>query len=224
MGGVGLSALSGMGLGLSLGAQTAGLRFRAENAHRLPRTATGWFLYHKSKNYHIMFGGIREGLRMGGKLGLLVGGFSTVEEAVDRLRGMRDFLSTVVAGLSIAGGFSLWNRFPAPTAARTARTGLVFGLVFGLAQDALSTAQGRRLGYGEFVLGRQSRTVTRMSPDDDGRSDSDRPEQRRAVATTPNGIMVTSREVEDEPHDDGVPTVENEARYDAELGGDGGSG
>lgn len=34
-----------------------------------------------------------------------------VEEAVDRIRGgKRDFASTVVAGLSIAGGFCAWSR------------------------------------------------------------------------------------------------------------------
>jgi hypothetical protein len=44
------SFVLGLGLGLSHGSKTAGLRFRAENAHRLPQTPTGWYLYHKSKN------------------------------------------------------------------------------------------------------------------------------------------------------------------------------
>lgn len=105
-----VSFLTGMALGLSHGSQSAGLRFRAENAHRLPQTPTGWYLYHKSKNYHMMLGGVKEGFKMGGKVGVWVGGFFTVEEAVDRLRGgRRDVLSTVVAGLSIAGGFSVWS-------------------------------------------------------------------------------------------------------------------
>ena len=104
-----VSFFAGMALGLSHGAQTSGLRFRAENAHRLPKDATGWYLYHKSKNYHIMFGGVKEGVKMGTKLGFLGGGFFVVEEAVDRLRGTKDFLSTVVAGLGIAGAFSLWS-------------------------------------------------------------------------------------------------------------------
>lgn len=58
----------------------------------------------------MMLGGVKEGFKMGGKVGVWVGGFFTVEEAVDRLRGgRRDVLSTVVAGLSIAGGFSVWS-------------------------------------------------------------------------------------------------------------------
>ncbi|KAI9834893.1 MAG: hypothetical protein M1819_002801 [Sarea resinae] len=154
-----LSFIAGLSLGLGHGMQTAGYRFRAENAHRLPTTPTGWYLYHKSKNYHMMFGGVREGLKMGAKMGWWVGGFFTVEEAVDRLRGQgqKDFFSTVVAGLSVAGGFSLWNDFPLITAARTAKTGLLFGLVFGLTQDAISLARGKRLAYVDFLMGRTLR-------------------------------------------------------------------
>lgn len=100
---------TGLSLGLSHGSKTAGLRFRAENSHRFPTTATGWYLYHKSKNYHWMLGGLKEGMKMGAKVAFWGGGFFYVEEAVDRMRGRKDFLSTVLAGLSIAGGFSAWS-------------------------------------------------------------------------------------------------------------------
>ena len=104
----------GAGMGISHGGKTAGMRFRAENAHRFPTTPTGWYLYHKSKNYHSMLGGIREGLRMGPKIGFWAGSFFLAEEAVDRWRGKKDFLSTVVAGMTIAAGFSgqPWSVFP----------------------------------------------------------------------------------------------------------------
>ncbi len=102
---------TGMFLGLSHGSQTAGLRFRAENSHRFPNSSTGWYLYHKSKNYHMMLGGVKEGLKLGSKVAFWAGGFFVVEEAVDRVRGgKRDFVSTVVAGLGVAGGFSLWSK------------------------------------------------------------------------------------------------------------------
>ncbi|MCJ1382934.1 hypothetical protein MMC17_006047 [Xylographa soralifera] len=147
---------AGSFLGIYHGSQTAGLRFRAENAHRLPTSPTGWYLYHKSKNYHVILGAIKEGLKMGGKVGFWVGGFFAVEEAIDRVRGGRvDFLSTVVAGLSVAGGFSAWHRFPLITAARTAKIGLLSGLAFGLSQDALGLAKGRRPFYVDFILGSQ---------------------------------------------------------------------
>lgn len=100
------AVLTGAALGVSHGGKLAGMRFRAENSHRFPATSTGWYLYHKSKNYHIMLGGIKEGLKMGSKIGFWTGSFFLVEEAVDEWRGTKDFLSTVVAGMTIAAGFS----------------------------------------------------------------------------------------------------------------------
>lgn len=43
-----------------------------------------------------------------------------------------------------------------PTAARTARTGLMAGLALGLVQDALGLARGRRLAYVDLLLGRRN--------------------------------------------------------------------
>ncbi|PQE20430.1 tim17 Tim22 Tim23 Pmp24 family domain-containing protein [Rutstroemia sp. NJR-2017a BBW] len=149
-----ISFLTGMGLGVSLGAQNAGLRFRAENAHRLPTDSTGWYLYHKTKNYHMALGGVKEGLKMGGKIAFWTAGFFGIEEIMDEFRGRKDFLSTIVASLSVAGGFSVWNRFPITTAARTAKTGLAFGLIYGLVQDAVGAAKGRRPGYVDFITQR----------------------------------------------------------------------
>ena len=87
----------------------AGLRFRAENAHRLPNDTTGWYFYHKAKNYQAMYGGVKEGLKMGFKLGGLVTTFVVAEEALDKYREESDFLSSVTAGLGTAGLFSLWS-------------------------------------------------------------------------------------------------------------------
>ena len=46
----------------------------------------------------------------------------------------------------------LIDRFPLLTAGRTIKVGLYSGLAFGLAQDALGLARGRRLGYVDFLL------------------------------------------------------------------------
>src|SRR4051794_21701747 len=59
------SFLCGSMLGVAQGSKMAGLRFRAEHAHKLPTSTTGWYLYHKSKNYHAAMGGIKEGIVMG---------------------------------------------------------------------------------------------------------------------------------------------------------------
>lgn len=107
-----ISFVSGLVLGMSHGSQMAGFRFRAENAHRLPTTPTGWYLYHKSKNYNMALGGVKEGLKMGAKVSFWTAGFFSIEEMFDRYRGTKDFLNTVIASLSIAGGFSLWSMLP----------------------------------------------------------------------------------------------------------------
>lgn len=46
------------------------------------------------------------------------------------------------------------DKFSFATATRTANIGGCSGLAFGLLQDALSLANGRRVGYVDFLLGR----------------------------------------------------------------------
>lgn len=106
-----MSFLAGMGLGLSHGSTIAGLRFRAENAHRLPQSPTGWYLYHKSKNYNVALGGVKEGFKMGGRLCIWTAGFVALENVLDEYRGTKDFFNTTGASLVVAGGFSLWSEF-----------------------------------------------------------------------------------------------------------------
>jgi hypothetical protein len=106
-----ISTALGFTLGLSQGSKLAGLRFRAENAHRLPSTPTGWYLYHKSKNYNMALGGMKEGIRMGAKMGVWVAMFFAIEDGWDVTRGQKDFLNTVMASLTVAGGFSLWSEY-----------------------------------------------------------------------------------------------------------------
>ena len=101
--------VAGGALGLSQGGKMAGMRFRAEHAHVFPTTTTGWYFYHKTKNYHIMLGGLKEGLKMGARVSFWAGSLLVVEEALDRSRRSKSFLSTTIAGLSVAGAFSAWS-------------------------------------------------------------------------------------------------------------------
>lgn len=101
--------LLGMGMGISHGSKAAGLRFRAENAHRLPDNPTGWYFYHKSKNYHMAYGGLKEGMKMGARMVPWVAGFFALENGWDEIRQTKDFVNTVLASLTVAGGFSLWS-------------------------------------------------------------------------------------------------------------------
>lgn len=174
--------IPGLALGYIHGSKKAGLLFRAENAHRFPTTSTGWFQYHKTKNYISIVGGVKDGLKMGAKLGAGALAFSLFEETVDYARHEeRDFLSTVTAGLSFSGIYSLLGktcwfslavknhlkltiscvlaRHDVYTAARTAKFGLKLSLTYGLLQDVLETAKGNRPKYLDFFLGkRQTKT------------------------------------------------------------------
>ncbi|KAH0613481.1 uncharacterized protein H6S33_005367 [Morchella sextelata] len=142
-----LSNIGSLGLGMTiggaLGSRAAALRFRAENAHRLPVTERGWYFYHKSKNYHTALGGIKQGVRTGARIAAWASLFVATEEAVDRLMGRRDAVGTVVAGLSLSGLFSVWNRLSYSMAITSAKRGLAFGLVFGLTQDLLRMRRRR---------------------------------------------------------------------------------
>ncbi|TKA72251.1 hypothetical protein B0A55_06811 [Friedmanniomyces simplex] len=132
----------------------------------------GWRNDVALKNYHVALGGVLEGFKMAGKLGVWVGVFVAMEEGLDRGRagavrvsrgvrgvkeedglveGSRDFLSTMLAGLGTAGAFSAWNGFPVATTVRTAKMGAKVGLGFGVAEDVVSMLRGRRIGYVEFV-------------------------------------------------------------------------
>lgn len=104
------SALIGFSLGATQGGQSAQLRFRAEHAHKMPDSTAGWYLYHKSKNYHAMQGGIGEGFRMAVRTGIWSFMALSLESTVDRCRGTTDMLSTVIATLTVAGAFSIWRK------------------------------------------------------------------------------------------------------------------
>ncbi len=111
----------GMSLGLVQGSKMAGLRFRAEHAHKLPTSTTGWYLYHKSKNYHLAYGGIREGLRMGVRVSFWTTAMFSIETLFDNYRGTADLLNTVLACATVAGGFSLWSMSTPPSSVVVAK-------------------------------------------------------------------------------------------------------
>lgn len=152
-----LALFSGFFLGAAKGGARAAYRYRAENAHRLPTSQTGWYLYHKSKNYHKFLGGAKEGLRFGGRLSGWGALFVCSEELVDQLRGggddrQRDAAGTVCAGMTTAGIYSWKNGSDIFTSARLARTALKASLTYGLFQDLMSTVRGRRPAYIDWVL------------------------------------------------------------------------
>lgn len=171
------SFVCGFTLGSASAGSMAALRFRAENAHRLPISQPGWYLYHKSKNYYKMKHGVVEGLRKGVKVAAWSSVFFVVEESLDIFRGTwragrtieemegvdelslkkidrgvassRDFISSAMAGMVTGGVWSAWHHFPVSTAARTIRMGLLVGLGYGLGQDVLVWAKEKYGGAEE---------------------------------------------------------------------------
>jgi hypothetical protein len=166
-----MSGLCGFTLGSLSAGRLASLRFRAENAHRLPISQPGWYLYQKSKNYYKWRSGITEGLRKGGLVAAWSSLFFIVEESLDVFRGTwragrtvsemegvdeldihridrgvgscRDFWSSACAGMVTGGVWSAWHQFPISTASRTIRMGLVVGVGYGLFQDGMNYARER---------------------------------------------------------------------------------
>lgn len=99
----------GFTLGVSQGIKTAGMRFRAEHAHKLPATKIGWYFYHKSKNYNSIWGGAKEGARMGAKISFWTTAIFGIEHMFDAYRGTADIFNTVTACVTVSGAFSLWS-------------------------------------------------------------------------------------------------------------------
>ena len=165
----GTSFITGFGLGVTKGGRRRADRFRAENSHRFPTTQAGWYLYHRSKSYNTIVGGVSEGVRFGGQLAIFATVFMAVEEIMDRSRGrmfargeeeyakgQRDAANTVVAGMSTAGVYILWKRMDVFAAGKMSRMALKYSLAFGLAQDAMQSLKGERPGYVQWALGKLS--------------------------------------------------------------------
>lgn len=95
---------TGLALGFLRGSRATSLRFLAENAHRPPKTLEEWYFYHKTKNYRVALGGLkqsgRDGLKFAGAGVTWVG----LEEAAKRV-GMGE-IKEVLAGAGLAGLFS----------------------------------------------------------------------------------------------------------------------
>ena len=137
----------------------AAYRYRAENAHRLPTSTTGWYLYHKTKNYHAIIGGVKDGIKMG----LVIAGsavlFLGIEDIVDQVRGgTKDVASTLVAGGTVSGLWSLLKTRDIFTASRMIKLGFKWSLAYGLAQDGMAWARGRPPGYIQWMIKREEKT------------------------------------------------------------------
>jgi hypothetical protein len=161
----------GFGLGATIGGRKAADRYRAMNAHRLPSTQAGWYLYHRSKSYHTTLGAVKEGVRFGGVLSIWASMFMLAEEGLDHARarifakkneevalGQRDALDTTLAALMTAGLYTRWHRMDVFATSNMARMAVKYGLLYGLLQDAVSTFRGERPAYISWIARKVSRS------------------------------------------------------------------
>ncbi|BGP21822.1 hypothetical protein Rt10032_c01g0520 [Rhodotorula toruloides] len=130
--------------GLVSSSKLASKQFLAENAHRLPTTVQGWYFYQKTKNYRVLFAGLKGGFKTGARLGLWTGAFLGLEQAVDAglrqgivLAGPRaeDIKTTWaaggVSGLGMAGAASWFYRLSRASSGRRYFYGLALGTIAG---------------------------------------------------------------------------------------------
>ncbi|KAL1918898.1 uncharacterized protein VTP21DRAFT_2279 [Calcarisporiella thermophila] len=130
-----LGALWGLSTGGYVGGRQSALQFLAENAHRLPRTIDGWYLYHKRKNYKVLWGGLKMGLRHAKRNAILCAGFEVAEAALDRWRDEADALNSIVAGAGTGFAFSLINKFSKQGSKHAVVLGAILGLLTGGLND-----------------------------------------------------------------------------------------
>ncbi|PVG03454.1 hypothetical protein CPB86DRAFT_694841 [Serendipita vermifera] len=134
-----IGATTGLALGLFRGAGNAKLRYIAENAHKRPTTVRGWYFYNKTKNYQMMWAGLKEGSKEAVKLasmGLLWAG---IEEVVKQYAPSLEPEKEFVAGLGTAATFSAITRLGARTASRV----LILGGLTGGIMSMLRAGQSR---------------------------------------------------------------------------------
>jgi hypothetical protein len=101
----------GFSMGAFLGAKHSGLQYLAENAHRLPTTVQGWYFYHKTKNYRMMLGGVKRGMRFAAKTGGMCFMYGAIEAGLDEARGEADVFNSVAAGMTTGTLFSVLSKF-----------------------------------------------------------------------------------------------------------------
>ncbi|KAA1111625.1 hypothetical protein PGT21_006811 [Puccinia graminis f. sp. tritici] len=130
-----------MMIGFASGATTSGklaaYQFMVENLHRLPQTRANWFFFQKTKNYKVILGGFKGGLRTGAKLGAWTAGFCTLKEAFTLVPAIerRKSLAGALSGLNIALGASLFYRLRPTISPQRLLLGTLMGLCAGLAED-----------------------------------------------------------------------------------------
>ncbi|KAI8872885.1 hypothetical protein GQ42DRAFT_118741 [Ramicandelaber brevisporus] len=157
--------------------QLRGYQYLAENAHQLPRTKRGWFMYHRQKNYEAMMAFFIGGAKSAVRIMLPVLAFEATTTAIDWLRttgasytqieadaakenktsGQVDALGRVMAGAVVGSVFATQTRLTKGSARRVMRLGIGIGLGMGLLEDAIAYFSGYPPAYLQSLLNHSER-------------------------------------------------------------------
>ena len=143
-----LSAFSGGFLGAMATVHQSSLQYTVEHAHAKPSTQQGWYIYHRRKNFVLLWQFLKQGGYYGGKFGAWMGLFFGVDVALDVVRRQRiEWWHGPVAGLTVTGLFNTVYGFWRQPA--LVKPSLMMGLGTGLAYSAVQYVdQYMRCGHG----------------------------------------------------------------------------
>ena len=133
-------------------------QFLAENSHRLPTSDAGWYLYHRAKNYRVLWQGFKGGVKYGLAGGACAFFYGFVEEAWDQgvRMGKVDAGGSLVAGTATASVFAMTKGMGLRQTWRYLRVGMGLGLMSGVVQDLLRWSRGAPPWYMEYLRGQRN--------------------------------------------------------------------
>ncbi|CAO3663772.1 unnamed protein product [Umbelopsis ramanniana] len=146
----------GFTIGSYLGGKQTAYQYLAENAHKLPTTVRGWYFYHKTKNYKVMLGGIKRGVRMGIPTAAICLAYGGMEAALDDARKEADMFNSITAGMGTGVLFSAMTKLSRSSLKRTILVGLYCGIVTGGLNDLHRVVSGDTPSYVNWLKGTAS--------------------------------------------------------------------
>ncbi|KAJ9070822.1 hypothetical protein DSO57_1003287 [Entomophthora muscae] len=110
----------------------------AERQHTPPKTVSGWYFYHKTKNYHVMLKATRSGVKTATKLAAICTGYEFIQFSSDIIifDGTTHPASSVISGFITSGIFSRLVKLPKQSTIYAMLAGTGVGLLTGCLQEA----------------------------------------------------------------------------------------
>ncbi|OMJ08749.1 hypothetical protein AYI69_g10953 [Smittium culicis] len=140
--------LSGAVAGGYLGGRFASWQYLAERSHNLPTTVSGWYYYHKWKNYRVILGAFKKASYYGLRIGAVVGMYEVAEAAIDRhVIGHTSAVGSVTSGFGVSLLCASVSRLPRSSFARLVKMGTLGGLCIGVFQDAVDWYEYNRFPF-----------------------------------------------------------------------------